>query len=65
MFKRIYWILTSFDDPTEIPYNRSLYVKVYCVAIEKENEKVKAAHYLVQIRALDDPNDQQQEWSPK
>ena len=57
MFKRIHWIRTSTDGPTNVAYNRSLYVKVHCVVIEYENEKAKLAHYLVQLIDLDDHND--------
>jgi len=33
--------------------------------IEYENEKIKPAHYLIQIVDFDDPNDQRQEWFPE
>ena len=57
MFKRIHLILISPDGPTKVPYNGSLYAKIHCVVIEYENEKVKLAHYLVQLVDLGNPND--------
>ena len=55
--RMIHWILVSLNGPTKIPYNRFLYVEVYCALIEYENGKIKPAHYLTQIIYLDDPND--------
>jgi len=62
MFKRINWILTSFDGPTKIPFDRSFYVEVHCAVIKHENGKAKPTHYFVQSVDLDHTNDQCQEW---
>ena len=58
MFRRIYWILTSLDILTKIPFSRCLNLEVHGALIEYKNEKAKLAHYLIQIIDSNDPCDQ-------
>jgi len=60
----IHQVFISLYSPTKLPYNRSIDVKVHCAVIECENEKVKPAHYLIQLTDLEDL-DQRQEWFPE
>jgi len=49
IFRRIHWILTFPNGPTKAAVHRCLTLEVYSALIEYENEKVKPAHYLVQL----------------
>jgi len=57
-FKKFYWILKSPERPTKNPICRYLTLEVYSALFKYENEKVKPAHFLIQIIDCVDPNDQ-------
>ena len=61
MFRRIDWVLTSPEGPTEVPVCRCLNLEVCSALIEYKNRKVKPFYCLISIVDYDDLEDQRQE----